>query len=84
MLIPLFTLETYLICRQVFYSSSAQIGRLIENLSQNMEAGTFNFSLPSTQAARSNLSSYHSSDTGGHWTVEDALDDMLGSIARSS
>ncbi|KAK0199214.1 hypothetical protein DFS33DRAFT_1376541 [Desarmillaria ectypa] len=28
---------------KVFYSSSAQIGRLIENISQGMEAGSFNF-----------------------------------------
>src|ERR1700731_3746158 len=67
---------------QVYYSSSAQIGRLIENLSQGMDAGSFNFSMPNSPAGRSNPSSYHSSENGMHWTIEETLDHMLKSVAR--
>jgi len=62
---------------KVFYSSSAHIGRLIESLSQGMDAGSFNFgNLPPD---RSTPSSIHS-DTDAQWTIEEKLEHMLGSI----
>jgi hypothetical protein len=58
-------------------SSSAHIGRLIESLSQGMDAGSFNFgNLPPD---RSTPSSFHS-DTDTQWTIEEKLEHMLGSI----
>jgi hypothetical protein len=69
---------------QVFYSSSAQIGKLIENLSQGMESGSFNFQLPNSYPpGRSNPSSFHSEATDAHWTVEERLEHMLGSIGAN-
>jgi serine/arginine repetitive matrix protein 2 len=63
---------------QVFYSSSNQIGRLIENLSEGHEAGTFNF-LPTKDPGHAHSSSINS-ETDMHWTVEERLDRMLGSM----
>ncbi|KAG7452682.1 uncharacterized protein BT62DRAFT_925232 [Guyanagaster necrorhizus] len=62
---------------KVFYSSSAQIGRLIENISQGMEAGSFNFRTvnPPVHSPSSSLSTF---DNG--WTVEERLDHMIGSM----
>ncbi|KAG1754462.1 hypothetical protein EDB19DRAFT_1844377 [Suillus lakei] len=58
-------------------SSSTHIGRLIESLSQGMDAGSFNFgNLPPD---RSTPLSFHS-DTDMHWTVEEKLEHMLGSM----
>lgn len=62
---------------KVFYSSSTHIGRLIESLSQGMDAGSFNFG--SIPPDRSTPSSFHS-DTDMHWTVEEKLEHMLGSM----
>ncbi|KAJ7694217.1 hypothetical protein B0H17DRAFT_1168683 [Mycena rosella] len=59
---------------KVFYSSSAQIGRLIENMSQGMEAGSFNI-LPSRPLGHSTSSSL--SETEMNWTVEERLEHML-------
>ncbi|EGN95456.1 hypothetical protein SERLA73DRAFT_60019 [Serpula lacrymans var. lacrymans S7.3] len=63
---------------KVFYSSSTQIGRLIENLSQGMDSGSFNF-VPNLPPGHSTPSSFHS-DTDMHWTVEERLEHMLGSM----
>ncbi|KAF7338419.1 hypothetical protein MVEN_02067700 [Mycena venus] len=59
---------------KVFYSSSAQIGRLIENISQGMEAGSFNI-LPTHPLGHSTSSSL--SETEMNWTVEERLEHML-------
>jgi serine/arginine repetitive matrix protein 2 len=64
---------------KVFYSSPAEIGRLIENISEGMNAGSFNF-LPGNGTGHSNVSSL--SDV--HWTVEERLDHMLGSMSRQA
>ena len=63
---------------KVFFSSSAQIGRLIDNLSQGAEAGSFNI-LPDAQthAPRPSESS------SAHWTVEERLEHMLNSLGTS-
>jgi serine/arginine repetitive matrix protein 2 len=64
---------------KVFYSSSAQIGRLIENLSQGMESGSFNIKPSGTPGSHSHSSSFHSSsDADMNWTVEERLEHMLG------
>jgi len=55
---------------KVFFSSATQIGRLIDNLSQGAEAGSFNI-LPT---ARNGASSQSDST---HWTVEERLEHML-------
>ncbi|KAJ6546531.1 hypothetical protein DFH09DRAFT_1171276 [Mycena vulgaris] len=59
---------------KVFYSSSAQIGRLIENMSQGMEAGSFNI-LPNHPLGHSTSSSL--SEAEMNWTVEERLEHML-------
>jgi len=59
---------------KVFYSSSAQIGRLIENMSQGMEAGSFNI-LPTHPLGHSTSSSL--SELEMNWTVEERLEHML-------
>ncbi|KAH9038984.1 hypothetical protein EDB85DRAFT_2141550 [Lactarius pseudohatsudake] len=66
---------------KVFFSSSAQIGRLIDNLSQGAEAGSFNI-LPSahTHASRPSESS---SAQSAQWTVEERLEHMLSSLGTS-
>ncbi|KAJ3512524.1 hypothetical protein NLJ89_g3468 [Agrocybe chaxingu] len=68
---------------KVFYSSSAQIGRLIENLSQGADAGSFNFlpNLPSRGPGHSTSSSLSTNDI--NWTVEERLERMLGQMNSS-
>jgi hypothetical protein len=65
---------------KVFYSSSNQIGRLIENLSEGQEAGSFNFR-PTKRPGHSNTSSFQS-ETDMHWTVEERLEQLLGSMGN--
>ncbi|KZV71776.1 hypothetical protein PENSPDRAFT_751453 [Peniophora sp. CONT] len=61
---------------KVFYSSSAQIGRLIENLSSGLgvDSGSFNI-VPGAGAAPR---SYHS-ESSANWTVEERIERMLAS-----
>ncbi|KAI0350253.1 hypothetical protein OH77DRAFT_1525055 [Trametes cingulata] len=72
---------------KVFFSSSAQIGRLIENLSRGMDAGSFNI-MPG-QGGRSQGPVGHSttsslgSEADMRWTVEERLEHMLGSMGAS-
>ncbi|KII89004.1 hypothetical protein PLICRDRAFT_160024 [Plicaturopsis crispa FD-325 SS-3] len=66
---------------KVFYSSSAQIGRLIENMSQGMEAGSFNI-MPDMPTTHSHSSSFQSG-SGMHWTVEERLEHMIGAMENS-
>ncbi|KAF9218306.1 hypothetical protein BS17DRAFT_762556 [Gyrodon lividus] len=66
---------------KVFYSSSAQIGRLIESLSQEMDAGSFNI-VPDHPPDRTTTSSFHS-DADMNWTVEERLEYMLGAVSNS-
>lgn len=62
---------------QVYMTPSAQIGRLIEDLSQGMEAGSFNFS--GTQGlGHSTTSSMSENDM--NWSVEERLEQMLGAM----
>jgi hypothetical protein len=62
---------------KVFFSSSAQIGRLIDNLSQGAEAGSFNI-LPGAHAP-----SRPSESSSADWTVEERLENMLSSLGTS-
>jgi hypothetical protein len=68
---------------KVFYSSSAQIGRLIESLSQGADAGSFNFlpNNPNRGPGHSASSSLSTNDM--NWTVEERLDRMLGAMNAS-
>lgn len=61
---------------QVFFSSSAQIGRLIDNLSHGADSGSFNI-LPSANDATS------FQPDPPHWTVEERLEHMLNSLASA-
>jgi hypothetical protein len=58
---------------QVFFSSSAQIGRLIDNLSHGAEAGSFNI-MPTA---------HNRTPDPAHWTVEERLEHMLSSLGTS-
>ncbi|KAF9452258.1 hypothetical protein P691DRAFT_247870 [Macrolepiota fuliginosa MF-IS2] len=64
---------------KVYYSSTAQIGRLIENLSQGMDSGSFNFTPNSPRPGHSASSSLSTNDM----TIEERLEHLLGSINRS-
>jgi serine/arginine repetitive matrix protein 2 len=66
--------------RQVFFSSSAQIGRLIDNLSHGADSGSFNI-VPPTHGATHDATSFQSDPP--HWTVEERLEHMLNSLATS-
>lgn len=63
---------------KIYYSSSAQIGRLIENLSQGMDSGSFNF-IPGHLSDRSSPASFQSGGDG-HLTVEERLEQLLGAM----
>ena len=69
---------------QVFYSSSAQIGQLIENLSQGADSGSFNFmpNLSGRGPGHSASSSLSTNDI--NWTVEERLERMLGAMNPST
>ncbi|KAI0048567.1 hypothetical protein FA95DRAFT_1517317 [Auriscalpium vulgare] len=62
---------------KVFFSSAAQIGRLIDNLSHGADAGSFNIAPTAPHA-----NSFHS-ESSAHWTVEERLERMLGSLTTS-
>lgn len=72
-----------LILYQVFYSTSEQIGRLIESLSQGADAGSFNLipNVPSNRPGHSKSSSLSTNDI--NWTVEERLERMLGAMTAS-
>lgn len=65
---------------KVFYSSSTQIGQLIENLSQGMDSGSFNFAPSPTRPGHSAQSSLSTNDI----SMEDRLELLLGSLNRGS
>ncbi|KAF9264744.1 hypothetical protein L218DRAFT_925263 [Marasmius fiardii PR-910] len=65
---------------KVFFSSSAHIGRLIENLSQGLDAGSFNITPHQTNTGYSATSSLSEGDM--HHTMEERLERLLGRIER--
>lgn len=65
---------------QVFYSSTAQIGRLIENLSQGMDSGSFNFAPSPSRPGHSASSSLSTNEL----SMEERLELVLGSLNRGS
>jgi len=69
---------------KVFHSSSAQIGRLIESLSQGVDSGSFNFlpNAPNRGPGHSASSSLSTNDI--NWTVEERLDRMLGAMNNNN
>ncbi|KAI9056894.1 hypothetical protein FKP32DRAFT_1615711 [Trametes sanguinea] len=72
---------------KVFFSSSQQIGRLIENLSRGMDAGSFNIMPGQASASQGHVGHSTSSSIGSEadmrWTVEERLEHMLGSMGAS-
>lgn len=84
---PFYPFNIYLLVFsfQIFYSSPDHIGRLMENLSSGMDAGSFNImagyqpepALPSRRLEHSTTSSMSS---GVDWSMEDRLEHMLGSL----
>ncbi|EIN07813.1 hypothetical protein PUNSTDRAFT_45295 [Punctularia strigosozonata HHB-11173 SS5] len=68
---------------KVFYSSPTQIARLIEKMSQGVDSGSFNI-MPTSARGQSVASSSLHSDSSQHWTVEERLDRMLGSLDAQS
>lgn len=70
-------------CRQVFFSSSAQIGRLIENMSRGMDAGSFNIT-PDQGRSGHSASSSLGSEADMRWTVEERLEQMLSSMGSGA
>lgn len=69
---------------KVFHSSSAQIGRLIESLSQGVDSGSFNF-LPNVSNRGPGHSASSSLSTNDiNWTVEERLDRMLGAMNNNN
>jgi serine/arginine repetitive matrix protein 2 len=71
------------VAKKVFHSSSAQIGRLIESLSQGVDSGSFNI-LPNTGRGPGHSASSSLSTNDINWTVEERLDRMLGAINNSN
>jgi len=63
---------------KVFFSSSAHIGRLIENLSKGLDSGSFNI-LPNQPQSHATTPSL-GSESDVRWTVEERLEHMLGSM----
>jgi len=62
---------------KVFYSPSNNIGRLIEELSQGLDAGTFNF-LPNRPPGHSPSSSMSTNEMT--WNLEERLDEMIQTV----
>jgi len=67
---------------KVFFSSSAHIGRLIENLSKGLDSGSFNI-LPNRPQSHATTPSM-GSESDMRWTVEERLESMLGSMETHS
>ena len=68
---------------KVFYSSTAHIARLIEQLSQKADAGSFNIKPTKNPGGHSHSGSLQS-EVDQHWTVEERLDHMLGVVGSAS
>ncbi|KAH9926117.1 uncharacterized protein B0H18DRAFT_1119021 [Fomitopsis serialis] len=67
---------------KVFFSSSAQIGQLIDNLSRGVDAGSFNIAPESSQARLAHsASSSLGSESELRWTLEERrLQQLLGTM----
>ncbi|KZT11638.1 uncharacterized protein LAESUDRAFT_720897 [Laetiporus sulphureus 93-53] len=70
---------------KVFFSSSAHIGQLIENLSRGVDSGSFNVAPEQPQASVGHsASSSIGSDAEMRWTVEERLEHMLGAMGSAA
>ncbi|THH08210.1 hypothetical protein EW145_g2856 [Phellinidium pouzarii] len=69
---------------KVFYSSSTHIARLIEQLAHNTEAASFNIKPKDTPVSGHSHSGSLQTESDVHWTVEERLEHMLGSINAGS
>ena len=65
---------------QVFFSSSGQIARLIENMSRDVDAGSFNIT---PDRANGHVGHSASSSLDMHWTMEERLEHMLGAVSQN-
>ncbi|KAF5391275.1 hypothetical protein D9757_001961 [Collybiopsis confluens] len=65
---------------KVFYTSSAQIGRLIETLSNSMDAGAFKFAQGQSDYTMSSSSSMTGQTGSDYFTMEERLEHMLGAM----
>ncbi|EKM55914.1 uncharacterized protein PHACADRAFT_209427 [Phanerochaete carnosa HHB-10118-sp] len=66
---------------KVFFSSSGQIARLIENMSRDVDAGSFNITPDRIQGHAGHSAS---SSLDMRWTLEERLEHMLGSVSSNS
>lgn len=64
--------------RQVFYTPAEGIGRLIQDLSQNMEAGSFNFAIRQGVSGHSPTSSLSTNEM--MMSVEERLEKMIDTV----
>ncbi|KAJ3554462.1 hypothetical protein NM688_g3099 [Phlebia brevispora] len=72
---------------KVFFSTSAQIGRLIESLSRDLDAGSFNITPDHAHGlghAGHSASSSVGSASDMRWTLEEKLEHMLGSMSANT
>lgn len=67
---------------QVFFSSSGQIARLIESMSRDVDAGSFNITPERIHGhAGHSASSSVGSAADMRWTLEERLEQMLGVVS---
>lgn len=67
---------------KVFFSSSGQIARLIENMSRDVDAGSFNIT-PDRAHGHAEAGHSNSSSLDMRWTLEERLEHMLGTVSPS-
>ncbi|KIP07966.1 hypothetical protein PHLGIDRAFT_35191 [Phlebiopsis gigantea 11061_1 CR5-6] len=67
---------------KVFFSSSTQIARLIENMSRDVDAGSFNIT-PDRAHSHAGHSVSSSVGSAAEWTLEERLEHMLGAVSAN-
>ena len=67
---------------QVFFSSSTQIARLIENMSRDVDAGSFNIT-PDRAHSHAAHSASSSIGSAADWTLEERLEHLLGAVSAN-
>ena len=77
---PLLGLSLTFAFLQVFFSSSGQIARLIESMSRDVDAGSFNIT---PDRAHGHAGHSASSSLDMRWTLEERLEHMLGTVSSN-
>lgn len=67
---------------QVFFSSSTHIARLIESMSRDVDAGSFNIT-PDRAHSHAGHSISSSVGSAADWTIEERLEHMLGAVSTN-